>query len=124
MHQSSPWLVPWHQNLVYRIMHALRKGDGKIDQLFLTFEQGLDVIKQVYHLTCGVPQNQCIYLDAFIGARKDELEGPISPYLGISKQEEGRTQRKIFRYWRDHGIDVASEYVIGIRIDRFVGLQP
>jgi hypothetical protein len=250
MKPERPWLVPWHQSLVYRIMHALRNGEGNLDQLFLTFEQGLDVIKRVYHMTCGVPQvvfltgwqfeghdskypswsevnrhlkrsqdataldslrwlirearrynckatlhinmfdayrdsplfeeylqkdiiakdkdgnpivgnewsgmdcyhvsytqewkhglaqkrideviamvpelkeNKCVYLDAFLGARKAEQQGPISPYLGFSKQEEARTQRKIYRYWRDHGIDVASEYVIGIRVDRFVGLQP
>ncbi|NQT85914.1 hypothetical protein HQ560_04070, partial [bacterium] len=34
------------------------------------------------------------------------------------------TQRKIYRYWRDRGIDVTSEWVLGIRVDRFVGLQP
>ena len=32
--------------------------------------------------------------------------------------------RKIFRYWRDREIDVAGEHVHGIRVDRFVGLQP
>ena len=32
--------------------------------------------------------------------------------------------RKIFRYWRDRDIDVAGEHVHGIRVDRFVGLQP
>ncbi len=250
MKPERPWLVQWHQSLVYRIMHALRGGDGQIDELFLTFEQALDVIKRVYHLTRGVPQivfltgwqfeghdskypswaeanrhlkrprdksaldslrwlireartynclatlhinmfdaytdsplfeeylekdiiakdkdgnpiignnwwgmdcyhvsytqewkhglaqkriddliamvpeiqeNHCVYLDAFIGARKADLQGPISPYVGYSKEEEARTQRKIFRYWRDRDIDVASEYVIGIRVDRFVGLQP
>ena len=250
MKPERPWQVKWHQSLVYRIMHALRGGDGNIDELFLTFEQGLEVIKRVHHLTCGVPQivfltgwqfeghdskypswaeanrhlkqpqdataldglrslirearkynclatlhinmfdayrdsplwdeylekdiiakdtdgnpiignewggmdcyhvsytqewkhglaqkriddliamvpgiqeNHCVYLDAFLGARKADQQGPISPYVGFSKEEEARTQRRIFRYWRDRDIDVASEYVIGIRVDRFVGLQP
>jgi hypothetical protein len=273
MQPERPWLVPWHQKYVYRIMHAKRGGDGtgggdpeltesrpsdqayiggngKMRQLFLTLEEGLEVIKRVHHLTCGTPQivlltgwqfeghdskypswaevnrhlkrdcdetaleslrwlmrearqynclatlhinmfdayedsplfdeyvdkdiiakdldgkpiianrwwgmdcyhvsytqewkhglaqkriddliamvpemqeNHCLYLDAFLGARKADQQGPISPYLGISKEEEARTQRKIFRYWRDREIDVASEYVIGIRVDRFVGLQP
>ena len=273
MRPERPWLVPWHQKYVYRIMHAMRGGDGttggepaltasrppehavvggagKMNQLYLTFEQGLGVIKRVYDITCGAPQivlltgwqfeghdskypswadvnvhlkrpedataieslrwlihearkynclatlhinmfdayedspifdeylakdiiakdvdgkpiignrwwgmdcyhvsytqewkhglsqkriddliamvpemqeNHCVYIDAFLGARKADQQGPISPYLGYSKEEEARTQRKIFRYWRDREIDVASEYVNGIRVDRFVGLQP
>lgn len=273
MRPERPWLVPWHQKYVYRIMHARRGGfgertgdpeilasrppehgvvggEGKIAQLYLTFEQALKVIQRVEAITCGVPQivlltgwqfeghdskypswaevnrhlkrpgdataldslrwlirearkhnclatlhvnmfdayedsplfqeyldkdiiakdktgkpiignrwwgmdcyhvsytqewkhglaqkriddllamvpevreNHCLYLDAFLGARKADIEGPISPYLGYSKQEEARTQRKIFRYWRDREVDVASEYVVGLRVDRFVGLQP
>jgi len=273
MKPERPWLVPWHQKYVYRIMHAIRGGtgtrsadpvmaagrppgnryvfgDGKIAELFLTFEDGLEVVKRVHRLTCGAPQivlltgwqfeghdskypswacvnkhlkrpqdqtpldslrwlirearhynclatlhinmfdayedsplfdlyaakdilakdkdgklivgnrwsgmdcyhvsytqewkhglaqrrideliamvpeiqeNHCVYIDAFLGARKAEQKGPISPYLGCSKEEEARTQRKIFRYWRDRDIDVASEHVWAMRVDRFVGLQP
>jgi len=71
-----------------------------------------------------VAENHCIYVDAFLGARKAEQKGPISPYLGYSKEEEARTQRKILRYWRDKGVDPACEHVWGMRVDRFVGLQP
>jgi len=273
MQPERPWLVPWHQKYVYRIMHAVRGGtgtrsadpdmaaarppgnryvfgDGKIRELFVTFEEGLEVIKRVYHLTCGTPQivlltgwqfeghdskypswacvnkhlkrsqdetaleslrwlireareynclatlhinmfdayedsplfdqyaakdilardkdgklivgnrwsgmdcyhvsytqewkhglaqrriddlldmipeireNHCVYVDAMLGARKADQQGPISPYLGYSKEEEARTMRKIFRYWRDREIDVAGEHVHGIRVDRFIGLQP
>ncbi|MDA0837602.1 MAG: endo-alpha-N-acetylgalactosaminidase family protein [Planctomycetota bacterium] len=56
MKPERPWLVQWDQSLVYRIMHALRGRDGKIDELFVAFEQALEVIKRVYHLTCGVQQ--------------------------------------------------------------------
>ena len=273
MQPERPWLVPWQQKYVYRIMHAMRGGDGttggdpelgenrppehaivggdgKMRELFLTFEEGLRVIKRVHHLTRGTPQivlltgwqyeghdskypawgevnrhlkrpqdataldslrwlirearqynclatlhinmfdaypdsplfqeymdkdiiaknqdgtpiignrwwgldcyhisyaqewkhglaqkridnllamipevqeNHCVYVDAFLGARKADQQGPISPYLGYSKEEEASAQRKIFRYWRERGIDVASEYVWGMRVDRFVGLQP
>ncbi len=82
--------------------------------------------KRIDDLIAMVPEiqeNQCVYVDAFLGARKDEQKGPISPYLGYSKDEEARTMRKIFRYWRDKGINVAGEHVHGIRVDRFVGLQ-
>ncbi len=273
MKPERPWLLPWHQKYVYRIMNAMRGGtgtesadpvlaaarppehryvfgDGKIARLDLTFEQSLKVIKRVHNLTAGVPQvvlltgwqfeghdskypswvevnrhlkrpqdataleslrwllrearrynclatlhinmfdayadsplfpeylakdiiakdktgkpivgnrwwgmdcyhvsymqewkhglaqkriddliamvpeiqeNHCVYLDAFLGARKDGQQEPISPYLGYSKEEEARAQRKIFRYWRDREIDVTSEHVVGLRVDRFVGLQP
>lgn len=273
MKPERPWMLPWHQKYVYRIMHAMRGGtgtrsadpalaaarppgnryvfgDGTIRELFLTFEEGLEVIKRVHTLTCGTPQvvlltgwqfeghdsrypswacvnkhlkrpqdetaleslrwlirearrynclatlhinmfdayedsplfdlyaakdilakdkdgrlivgnrwwgmdcyhvsytqewkhglaqrriddliamvpeiqeNHCVYVDAFLGARKADQKGPISPYLGYSKEEEARTMRKIFRYWRDREIDVAGEHVHGIRVDRFVGLQP
>ncbi|MHC4252525.1 MAG: endo-alpha-N-acetylgalactosaminidase family protein [Planctomycetota bacterium] len=83
--------------------------------------------KRIDDLIAMVPEiqeNHCVYVDAFLGARKADQQGPISPYLGHSKEEEGRTQRKIFRYWRDRDIDVASEHVWAMRVDRFVGLQP
>ncbi|MBT3295745.1 MAG: hypothetical protein HN919_08005 [Verrucomicrobia bacterium] len=272
MKPERPWLLPWHQKYVYRIMHAMRGGlgehtadpemtagrppehayvygDGKIATRYLTFEQSLEVIKRVHHLTCGTPQivlltgwqyeghdskypswagvnehlkrpqdataldslrwlirearqynclatlhinmfdayedsplfdeyvakdimakdkdgklivgnrwwgmdcyhvsytqewkhglaqkriddliamvpeiqeNHCVYVDAMLGARKADQKGPISPYLGYSKEEEARTMRKIFRYWRDKEVNVAGEHVWGIRVDRFIGLQ-
>jgi len=273
MKPERPWMLPWHQKYVYRIMHAVRGGtgtrsadpamaaarppghryvfgDGKIAEIFVTFEEGLEVVRRVHNATCGVPQivlltgwqyeghdskypswaevnrhlkrpedetaraslrwlirearqynclatlhinmfdayedsplfeeyvekdilardsdgklivgnrwsgmdcyhvsytqewkhglaqkriddliamipeiqeNHCVYVDAFLGARKADQKGPISPYLGYSKEEEARTQRKIFRYWRDREIDVAGEHAWGIRVDRFIGLQP
>jgi hypothetical protein len=69
-------------------------------------------------------ESQTIHIDAFLGARPLARQEPISPYLGYTKQEEAATQRKIYRYWRDRGIDVTSEWVNGFREDRFVGLQP
>jgi hypothetical protein len=65
-----------------------------------------------------------IHIDAFLGARQKDQKGPISPYLGYSKEQEAETMRKIYRYWRDKGIDVTSEWAYGLRDDRFVGLQP
>jgi hypothetical protein len=65
-----------------------------------------------------------IHIDAFLGERPKKGRGQlISPYLGYTKEEELATQRKIFRYWRDRGIDVTSEWVDGLRGDYFVGLQ-
>lgn len=250
MQPERPWLLPYHQSLVYLIMAATRDGSGKMDKLYLTFEQTLDVVRKVHNLTCGIPQivyligwhheghdskypdwsevnphlkrpgdktaldslrwliRECrsynctmslhlnmfdayqdsplwdlyvqkdiiakdtegkvipgkawggmtsyqisytqewktglaqkridgllemipelvegktIHIDAFLGARPLDREAPISPYLGYTKAEEVATQRKIYRYFRDRGIDVTSEWVNGFRGDRFVGLQP
>jgi len=250
MKPERPWLLPYHQTLIYRTFNCSRNGQGDMEKVFLTFAQSLEVIRRVYHLTCGVPQvvyltgwqfeghdskypswaevnrhlkrpqddtaveslrwlmrearkyncrvslhinmfdayqdsplwdeylardiiakdvegrpicgnvwsgmdcyhvsytqewkhglaqkriddliamlpelvdSATIQIDAFLGARKADQQGPISPYLGYTKQDEAATQRKIYRYWRDRGIDVTSEWVLGIRVDRFVGLQP
>jgi hypothetical protein len=64
-----------------------------------------------------------IHIDAFLGKRKGGQQEPISPLLGYTKEEEAATQRKIYRYFRDRGIDVTSEWAFGMREDRFVGLQ-
>ncbi len=63
-----------------------------------------------------------IHIDAFHSCSKD-LE-PFSPGHGISAEQEAATQRKMFRYLRDKGIDVTSEFTSGHRIDPFVGFQP
>ncbi len=249
MKPERPWLLPYHQSLVYLIMLATRDGSGRMDKLYLNFEQTLDAIRKVHNLTCGIPQiiyligwhheghdskypdwsevnshlkracdataldslrwlirearqynatvslhlnmfdayqdsplwdeyvakdiiakdkdgkviagkewggmvsyqlsyaqewklgmaqkridgiiamipelieNKTIHIDAFLGARPLDREAPISPYLGYTKEQEVATQRKIYRYWRDRGIDVTSEWVNGFRGDRFVGLQ-
>ena len=80
-------------------------------------------IDDLIEMVPEIQENHCVYVDAFLGARKADQKGPISPYLGYSKEEEARTMRKIFRYWRDRDINVAGEHVHGIRVDRFVGLQ-
>jgi hypothetical protein len=43
---------------------------------------------------------------------------------GISREQETETQRKIYRYLRDRGVDVTSEFESDQRIDPLVGLQP
>lgn len=79
-----------------------------------------DLIERVPELR----ENGCVYLDAFLGARMKDQEGPISPYLGYSKEEEARTMRKILRYWRDKGVDPGVEHPWGMRMERCVGLTP
>ncbi len=48
----------------------------------------------------------------------------ISPYLNIPVEKETEAQRKIYRYFRDNGIDVTSEGSKFLRPDAHVGLQP
>lgn len=67
-----------------------------------------------------------IHIDAFhsiVPVR--EHDDTISPYLGYPIGREIQTQRKIFRYFRDRGVDVTAEgAAYWLRRDPFVGLQP
>lgn len=66
-----------------------------------------------------------IHIDAFHTYPPANRRGPISPWLGITPEEEAATQRKIIRYWRDKGVDVTCEgSIYDLRFDPFVGLQP
>jgi len=247
---ERPWLLPYHQMLVYKVMNCIKDAQGNMKEVYLTFEQTLDAVRKMYNMTCGIPQvlyltgwqyeghdskypswaevnrhlkrpenktaleslrwlmreatkynalvslhinmfdaypesplwdlyvekdiiakdkegkvipgkewsgmasyqisytqewklglaqkridglldmlpelkeSKTIHIDAFLGVRPADQQGLISPYLGYTKEQEAATQRKIYRYWRDRGIDVTSEWVIGLRTDRFVGLQP
>ena len=56
MQPERPWLLPYHQSLTYLIMMATRDGSGKMDKLYLNFEQTLNAIRKVHNLTAGIPQ--------------------------------------------------------------------
>lgn len=66
-----------------------------------------------------------IHIDAFHtippGRRQAKY---ISPYLGYTLEQEAEAQRKIYRYFRDHGVDATAENSTQNRIDPFIGLQP
>lgn len=64
-----------------------------------------------------VPDSKGVY-------RIDLSEGPISPFLGFTVDEETEAQRNIFRYWASKGIDVTSEGVDFLRETAFDGYQP
>ena len=65
-----------------------------------------------------------IHIDAFHSMRPSGVGEPISPYLGYTIEEEIAAQRKIFRYWRDKGMDVTCEAgMYWLRQDPFLGLQ-
>lgn len=79
-----------------------------------------DLIQMVPELVTGAT----IHIDAFHSMRPLGQNQPISPLLGHSVATEAATQRKIYRYWRNKGIDVTSEGAGFLRPDAFVGLQP
>ncbi len=89
-------------------------------------------VKRIDSLLSMLPelkQGGTIHVDAFHTiqpVRSKEIKDSIAnPFLGTTLQEEAATQRKIFRYWRAHNIDVTSEGgMYWLRIDPFIGLQP
>ena len=67
-----------------------------------------------------------IHIDAFHSIQPVRKNDTLSsPFLGLTIEEEIAAQRKIFRYWRDLGIDATSEGAMyWLRKDPFIGLQP
>ena len=65
-----------------------------------------------------------VHIDAFHTWVPLGEEGPISPYLGFSVEDESEAQKKIFKYWNSKGVDVTSEGMRFLRISAFEGLQP
>ena len=63
--------------------------------------------KRIDRLVAMIPELKAagtIHVDAFHSMRPSGPGQPISPYLGLSVEDEMAAQRKIFRYWRNHGI--------------------
>ena len=83
--------------------------------------------KRIDRLVAMIPELKAagtIHVDAFHSMRPSGPGQPISPYLGLSVEDEMAAQRKIFRYWRNYGIDVTSEGgKYWLRRDPFLGLQ-
>lgn len=73
-----------------------------------------------------------IHIDAFhsywFNSAQVDGQPTISPWHakteGINEQVETDTQRKIFEYCREKGVDVTSEGVSFLRSNAFIGLQP
>jgi hypothetical protein len=65
-----------------------------------------------------------VHVDAFHQYIPGYGTDPISPYHGITTDQEIETQKKILRYWRDRGVDVTSEFTYSYREDPLLGLQP
>ena len=70
-------------------------------------------------------EGHTIHIDAFqTWMYRRRNENTLSPLLGYTIEQETEAQRRIFRYFRNLGIDVTSEYFTGLRQDWFIGLQP
>jgi hypothetical protein len=54
----------------------------------------------------------------------DAFHTSSCPAQGVTREQETETQRKIFRYFRGHNMDVTSEFAGDFRLDPLVGLQP
>ena len=82
-------------------------------------------ISQLIEMIPELKEARTIHIDAFHSMRASGPGEPISPYLGLSIEDEMAAQRKILRYWRNQEIDVTSEgSVYWLRKDPFLGLQP
>lgn len=53
---ERPWLHHYDQSLVMKIFLAQRTDAGRGCQVYLTFEQALDVIERLDRITCGAPK--------------------------------------------------------------------
>ncbi len=82
--------------------------------------------KRIDALLAMVPIQKAgtIHIDAFHSVAPLHCNEPISPFLGNTTQDEIAAQRKIFRYFRDQGVDVTCEGSTFLRPDAFIGLQP
>lgn len=85
-------------------------------------------IDELLELLPPLKEAGTIHIDAFHTIVPKYGNEPISPYhaqkYGYTNEVEEDTQRKIFDYWHEKGLDVTSEFVGKYREDSFIGLQP
>lgn len=65
-----------------------------------------------------------VHVDAFHQYIPGYGTDMISPYHGVTTDQEIETQKKIIRYFRDRHVDVTSEFTYSYRKDPLLGLQP
>jgi lysophospholipase L1-like esterase len=97
---------------------AQKRIDGLLD--LLPIQKAGTVHIDAFHTLS--PRPHCVAPDP--SNTLDKANKSISPYLKIPVEKEVEAQRKIYRYFRDHGVDVTSEGSTFLRPDAFVGLQP
>jgi hypothetical protein len=143
---SSLWKPYLEKNVVVKdrngapLMGPMMDG-VRVYQISYAQEWKLGLVqKQIDELVGMLPQLKeagTIHIDAFhtipYFAPKNPLsrafsglkEPATNPYLGTTVEDEMAAQRKIFRYWRQKGIDATAETAYEqLRVDPFIGLQP
>lgn len=136
-YEDSPlWDVYVENNIIARnVDGSLREGEwgypiSYVQELKTGYAQ-----KRIDSLCALLPLADAgtIHIDAFhswapIGEKGPGqgpfIQGPISPYLGFSVEDETNAQKEIFKYWASKGVDVTSEGATFLRQDKFAGLQP
>ena len=123
-----------------------RDGDGDLQSLGIAMngEPMYNVVypnewaaglaqRRIDKLIAMIPElneGHTIHIDVFIAQREDGT--PVSPWHakpengGLTPDKYVETQRKIFHYWRDRGIDVTGEGILWAHPpgEDFGGLQP
>ena len=118
------WTGPETQS--YQISYAQEWDLGytrkRIDLLLamLPLEQAGTIHIDAFHTYRPIPF--AYPADKYPGFDRKDMR--ISPYAGYTVEQETAAQRKIIRYFRDHGVDVTSEGSTFLRPDAFTGLQP
>jgi hypothetical protein len=143
-YENSPL---WNEYLSKKVIALDKKGDPLLGERFGTkqsygisyyreWETGL-LQKRILGLINLVPLRKAgtIHIDAFhsmrplsffgVEQRKLYPDGRLTYYDDITVGMEIETQRKVFRLFRDNGIDVTCEAAMeDLREDPFIGLQP
>jgi hypothetical protein len=105
-----------------------KERDGTLKRGGIWDGQQAYLVNYAHEWNAGFAQKRIDELLNFLPLQKagtvhiDAFHSVESPGHGITSEEEAKTQRKIFRYWKDKGVDVTSEMVY--RPDHFIGLQP
>lgn len=126
--QESPL---WQTYLDHDVL--ARNADGSLREYVwghpisytLEWESGLTKrrIDTLFEMV-DMPRIGTVHVDALHQYIPGQGDGPISPYHGVTTDQEVETQKKIIRYWRSRGVDVTSEFTYSYRKDPLLGLQP
>jgi len=127
-YQNSPlWDTYWKEGLIARLKDGAPMKIGAYNGLDAyqvcarqEWEKGY-AVKRIDELLTLLPflkEAKTLLLDAYFSRG--------NPYLNISREEEESCQRRVIRYFKTLGLDVAQESYLRLRegYDHFTGLSP
>lgn len=119
---ASPRIDTQSYQISYAREWELGLAQKRIDELLgmLPIREAGTIHIDAFHSMTPIPH---AYPQERYPSRSKE-DKRISPYLGYSPEKEVAAQRRIYRYFRDKGVDVTSEGTDFLRPDPFIGLQP